>query len=63
MLEFPVRGGGLADVHGHDHGEGPLENGLGDVQNVDVIARQTVADGGDDAHLVLAQDGNNSVHG
>ena len=37
-------GAGLADIHGHDHGEGPLQNGLGDVQNVDVVLGESTED-------------------
>ena len=43
---------GRSHVHGHDHGEGALEDRLGDVQDIDIVLSQQGADGGDDAYLI-----------
>ena len=45
-----------------DHGELTVQNGLGNVQHVDVHLRQLDAHGGDDAYLVLSDHGYNCVH-
>ncbi|CAN4047935.1 HTH-type transcriptional regulator immR, partial [Dysosmobacter welbionis] len=31
---------GRSHVHGHDHGEGALEDRLGDVQDIDIVLSQ-----------------------
>ena len=50
------------DVHQHGHGEKLPQDGLADVQDIDVVLGQQGAHGGDDAHLVLADDSNNGFH-
>ena len=50
------------DVHQHGHGEKLPQDGLADVQDIDVVLGQQGAHGGDDAHLVLADDGDNGFH-
>ncbi len=49
-------------IHQHDHGEVLLEHGLADVQDVDAVLGQQGADRGGDAHLVLADDGDDGLH-
>ena len=51
------------NVHQQDHGEVALfEDGLADVENVDVVLREQGADGGDDADAVPAENGDDGFH-
>ena len=47
----------------HDHGEVFAHNGLGDVEDVHVAFCEGVGDGGDDAFVVDAGDGEDDFHG
>jgi hypothetical protein len=51
------------DVHEHDHGEHAAEDGLGNIQNVDVDSSEGDADSRDNAHAVVADDGDDGMHG
>ena len=53
---------GVGGVHQHDHGEVVLQDSLADVQHIDVVFGQQGAYRGDDAHLVLADDGDDGSH-
>jgi len=50
------------DIHEHDHREHTAEDGLGDVEDVDVDFREGDADSRDDTHAVLADDGDDGMH-
>ena len=51
-----------AEVDLHDHREVLVEDGLADGQNVDPRLAQLVGDPGDDAHLVLPDHRDDTVH-
>ena len=51
-----------ADIHEHDHGEHAAEDGLADVEDVDVDARERDADSRDDADAVVPDDGDDCMH-
>ena len=50
----------LGQIHNHHHIEILLQNGLGDVKDVDLIVCQISADLGDDTNGIFAHDSNNS---
>jgi len=52
----------VLDIHEHDHREHAAEDGLGDVEDVDVDSGEGDADSRDDAHAVLADDGDDGMH-
>ena len=52
----------VLDIDQHDHREHSAEDGLGDVEDVDVDACESNADSRDDAHAVLADDGDDGMH-
>ena len=49
---------GAVNIHHHHHGEVAVQNGLGDVQNVDIHLRQLGGDLGNDARGIKAGDRN-----
>ena len=53
----------LLNVYEHNHGEHAAEDRLADVQNVDVDVGERDADARDDSNAVVADDGNNGMHG
>ena len=52
----------LLNVYEHNHGEHAAEDRLADVQNVDVDVGERDADARDDAHAVVADDGDDGMH-
>ena len=59
--EFLVR---VGIIHNHHHVEEAVDDGLGDVEHVDLVRGKIGADAGDDADSVLADDGDDClVHG
>ena len=52
----------VLDINQHDHGEHAAQYGLGDVEDVDVDSGEGDADSRDDAHAVLADDGDDGMH-
>ena len=55
--------GSVRKIDEHDHGEHSAEDCLRDIQNVDVDAGEGNADSRDDAHAVVADDGDDGMHG
>ena len=62
LVQLLVGDAALGDVHQHDHGEHALQDALGDVLDVDVQLTAKARDAGDDAHGVVADDGNECFH-
>ena len=62
LVQLLVGDAALGDVHQHDHGEHALQDALGDVLDVDVQLTAKARDTGDDAHGVVADDGNECFH-
>ena len=62
FLEFGQLDLALADLGDHDHVEEPIHDVLVDVQDVDVVLGQDLADHGDDAHAIFADDGYYEFH-
>ena len=56
------RNAALGNFGCHHHGKIALHDGLADIQNVDIKGGKLGADGGDDAHPVLADHGNDCFH-
>ena len=60
--DFAERNARFLDIHEHDHGEHAAQNGLGDVEDVDIDGGESNADARDDAHAVVADDGDDGMH-
>lgn len=55
--------GHFVDLGEHHHYEHILQDGLGHVNDIDIVIGANIADLGEDTHGVLADDGNYSSHG
>ena len=54
---------GFLHIHSHDHGEGALQDGLGNIQDIDVVFGQQSADGGQEFTFNMSSNATMSLNG